>query len=76
MVRTRGRGSQPDGQTRPTTLVRRGDCGTLSSAPFGGINAGEAVGFPWGPSDVSLLVSYIDHVALRLWQGEVILCNN
>jgi len=76
MVKTRGRCSQPEGRTRPTTSVRRGDRGASSSAPVGGANASEVVGFPGGASDVSLLVSYHHHVALRLWQGEVRLCYN
>ena len=41
-----------------------------------GGNAGEVVGFSGGPSDVSLLVSYNHHVALRLWEGQVRLCYN
>jgi len=83
MVRTRGRGSLLEGRTRPTISVRRHDRGASSNAPvggadvaIGGTNAGEAVGFPKGPSDVSLLVSYNHHVALRLWEGEVRLCYN
>jgi len=62
-------------------VVRRGDRGASSSAspvggdaspvggdasPVGGGDAGEVVDFPRGPSDVSLLVSYNHHVALRL----------
>ena len=69
--------------------MRRGDRGASSSAPpvatnaanIGGvaprIGAGEGaemVGFPGGPYDMSLLVSYNHHVALRLWEGEVRLC--
>jgi len=70
MVRTRGRGSQSEGWTRPTTSVGGAD------APVGGVDAGEAVSFPWEPFDVSLSVSYNHHVTLRLWQGEVRLCYN
>jgi len=84
MVRTTGVGSQPEGRTRPTTSVCRGDRGASSSAPFvggeapciGGGDGGEVVGFSEGPFDVSLLVSYNHHVALRLWEGEVRLCYN
>jgi len=36
--------------------------------------ARDVVGYPGGPSDVSLLVNYNHHVALRLWQGEVRIC--
>jgi len=53
MVWTRGCGSQPEGRTRPTTLVRRRDRSTSSSALVGGADVvgggadvGEAVGFP------------------------------
>jgi len=68
MVRTKGAGSRPEGQKRHTTSVRRGDRGTSSSAPpvggdfppiggevprISGGDAGEVVGFPRGPSDVS-----------------------
>jgi len=78
MARTRGASSQHEGRRRPTASVRRGDRGALSSAPVVGGNApdvggvapriggGDAGGFPGGPSDVSLLVSYNHHVALRL----------
>ena len=40
------------------------------------IGGGDAGGFPGRPSDVSLLVSYDHHVALRLWEGEVRLFYN
>ena len=56
MTRTRG------GQERPTTFVRRGDRRD---------EAVEAGGFPGDPSDRSILVSYPDHIAFRLWTGEV-----
>ena len=78
-VRTRGRGSQLEGWTSPATSIS--DCGASSSASVGGVDAlvggvdaGEAVGFSEGPSDVSILVNYNHHVALRLWQGKVRLC--
>jgi len=89
MARTRGASSQPEGHRRPTTSVRRGDRGASSSAPpvsadaaninsvaprIGGGEAAEVVGFPGGPSGMSLLVCYNHHVALRLWEGEVRLC--
>jgi len=81
MARTRGGSSQVEGRRRPTTSVRRGDRGASSSAPADAadapvafLDAGEVVGYPGGPSDVSLLVSYNHHVAIRLWQGEVSFC--
>ena len=88
MARTRGASSQHEGRRRPTASVRRGDRGASSSAPVVGGNApnvggvapriggGDAGGFPGGPSDVSLLVSYDHHVALRLWEVEVRLFYN
>jgi len=88
MARTRGASSQHEGRRRPTALVRRGDRGASSSAPVVGGNApdvggvapriggGDAAGFPGGPSDMSLLVSYNHHVALRLWEGKVRLFYN
>jgi len=87
MVRTRRASSQDEGRRRPTASVWRGDRGASSSAPADGADApvapiapvgfpdaGEVVGYPEEPSDVSLLVSYNHHVALRLWQGEVSFC--
>jgi len=56
MARTR------EGQERPTTSVRRGDRRD---------EVVEAEGFPGGPSDCSVLVSYPDHIAFRLSNGEV-----
>jgi len=88
MTKTRGASSQHEGRRRPTTLVCRGDREASSSAPVVGGNAphvsgvahciggGDTRGFPGRPSDVSLLVSYNHHVALRLWEGEVRLCYN
>ena len=88
MARTRGASSQHEGRRRPTASVRKGDRGASFSAPVVGGNApnvggvapriggGDAGGFPGGPSDVSLLVSYDHHVALRLWEGEVRLFYN
>jgi len=88
MARTREASSQHEGQRRPTASVRRGDRGASSSAHVVGGNApnvggvasriggGDAGGFHGGPSDVSLLVSYNHHVALRLWESEVRLFYN
>ena len=66
--------------------MRRGDRGASSSAPLvaadiGGVaphigrgEAAKVVSFPGRPSDMSDLVSYNHHVALRLWEVEVRLC--
>jgi len=88
MARTKGASSQHEGRRRPTASVRRGDRGASSSAPVVGGNAPNVGGvapriggrdagsFPGGPSDVSLIVSYDHHIALRLWKGEVRLFYN
>ncbi|XP_068492245.1 protein MAIN-LIKE 2-like [Phaseolus vulgaris] len=34
----------------------------------GQVDQGE--GFPGGPSDMSLLVNFVDHVVVKLWEGE------
>jgi len=39
MVKTRGHGSQPEGRTRPTTSVHRGDRGASFGSPVGGGDA-------------------------------------
>ena len=31
-------------------------------------------GFPDGSHDTSVLTSYVDHVATKVWAGEVIIC--
>ena len=31
-------------------------------------------GFSGGPHDTSMLTSYADHVAARVWVGEVVIC--
>jgi len=78
MARTREASSQLEGRRRPRALVRRGDRGASSSAPPIATDAvdigGVAPCIGGGPSDMSLLVSYNHHVALRLWEGEVRLC--
>jgi len=89
MARTRETSLKPEGRRRSTASVRRGDRGASSSAPhvaadvadiggvaprIGGGEAAKVVGFPGGPSDMSLLVSYNHHVVLRLWEDEVRLC--
>lgn len=62
---------------RPTTLVFIGDheqnchasVGDVMNPPVGGHDQHE--GFPWGPSNCSLLVIFTNHVALRLCEGKV-----
>jgi len=73
MARTRGGSSQPEIRERPTTSVRRGDRrdGAGPAIIQNICPHDDAVGFPGGPSDPSVLVSYADHVAYRLWVGEV-----
>jgi len=56
MAKTRG------GRERPTASVRRGDTHD---------EAVEVGGFPGGSSYPFVLVSYPDHIAFRLWTGEV-----
>ena len=34
--------------------------------------ADDGHGFPGGPRDTSILISYVDHVAYELWSGEVL----
>jgi len=73
MARTKGGSSQPEGQERPIASVRRGDRrdGARPAVVHNVPPYDDAVGFPRGPSDPSALVSYVDHVAYRLWAGEV-----
>ncbi|XP_058767002.1 protein MAIN-LIKE 1-like [Vicia villosa] len=54
----------PDG--RPHTRRRRDEAGSSNPPP----QPPQPVGYPGGPSDLSLLVRYQDHVARRLWYGE------
>jgi len=73
MARTRGGSSMPEGRERPTASVRRGDRrdgagpAIVQNVP----RHDDAVGFPEGHSNPSILVSYVDHIAYRLWAGEV-----
>jgi len=56
------------------TSMRKGDqCGQVGVV--GGVPPVGVEGFPGGPSDCSVLVSYADHVAFRLWTGEVRIYN-
>jgi len=65
MARTRGGCSQGEGRERPTTSVCKGGGDDVP------VNIPEAEAFPGGPIDGSLLLSYCDHVAYKLWEGEV-----
>jgi len=73
MARTREGSSQPEGRERLTASVRRGDRrdgagpAIVQNVP----PHDDAVGFPGGPSDPFVLVSYADHITYRLWAGEV-----
>jgi len=85
MAKTRGGGSQGHDRTRPTTSVRRRDRGVVEERigvevnidndnqqelhDDGQVDQGE--GFPRGPSNMSLLVNFADHVVVKLWDGEV-----
>ncbi|XP_068498556.1 protein MAIN-LIKE 2-like [Phaseolus vulgaris] len=83
MAKTRGGGSQGHDRTRPTTFVRRRDRGVVEER-IGDVNIDndnqqelhddrqmdQGEGFPRGPSDMSLLVNFADHVAVKLWDGE------
>jgi len=73
MASTRGGSSQPEIRERPTASVRRRDRrdeagpAIVQNIP----PHDDAVGFLGGPSDPSVLVIYANHVAYRLWAGEV-----
>jgi len=69
MARTRGACSQGDQRERPTASVQRGDRRAVGEDVVPG--AAKVGAFPGGPIDGSLLLSYPDHVAYNLWQGEV-----
>ena len=85
MAKTRGGGSQGQDRTRPTISVRRRDRGVVEERigvdvhidndnqqelhDDGQVDQGEE--FPGGPSDMSLLVNFADHVVVKLWDGEV-----
>jgi len=62
---------------RPTTSVRIGDHEQVRHASFGNVMDAPGGGhfqqerFLRGPPDCSLLVSFVYHVALRLWEGEL-----
>ena len=84
MAKTRGGGSQGHDRTRPTASVRRRDRGVVEER-IGDVNIDndnqqelhddrqmdQGEGFPGGPSDMSLLVNFADHVVVKLWEGEV-----
>jgi len=73
MARTRGGSSQPEVRERPTASVRRGNRrdGARPTVVQNVPSHDDAVGFLKGPFDPSVLVSYVDHVAYRLWASEV-----
>ncbi|XP_068471118.1 uncharacterized protein [Phaseolus vulgaris] len=85
MAKFRGAGSQEHDRRRPTTSVRRRDrCGVEESIGDDvhidndneqGLQNDDQVdqgeGFPGGPSDMSLLVNFADHVVVKLWEGEL-----
>jgi len=57
MAKTRGGGSQPYGRTKLITSVHRGDCRASSNVVVSDPDLPE--GFLKGPSDYSLLVTYL-----------------
>ena len=70
------RGDQGVSSSAPPVAADAGDAANIGGAAprIGAGEGAKMVGFPGGPSDMSLLVSYNHHVALRLWEGEVRLC--
>jgi len=85
IAKTRGVGSQGRDWTRSTTSVCRRDQDIvkerigvdahIDSDNQQGLRDDEQVehgeGFPGGPSDMSLLVNFVDHVIVKLWEDEV-----
>ena len=86
MVRTRGGSSQGGHEDdrlqrrRPTASARRERVGVViaDETPVHAEAVAPQVdpadggdGFPGGPRDTSILISYADHVAYQLWSGEV-----
>ena len=87
MVRTRGGGSSQGGlnedqveRRRPTVSARRGrvviddEAQAVPDIPAVAPQidpAEDEDGFPGGPRDTSILISYAEHVAYHLWSGEV-----
>ncbi|XP_068498987.1 protein MAIN-LIKE 2-like [Phaseolus vulgaris] len=84
MAKTRGGGSQDHDRRRPTASVRRRDRGGVEERIDDDVHIDNdneqelqnddqvehGEGFPGGPSDMSLLVNFADHVAVKLWEGE------
>ncbi|XP_058733506.1 protein MAIN-LIKE 1-like [Vicia villosa] len=58
----------PDG--RPHTRRRLDEAGPSNPPQEPAQPPPQPVGYPGGPSDLSLLVRYQDHIARRLWYGE------
>jgi len=83
MAKTRGVGSQGHDRRRPTTTVRRRDRGDveemidvhIDNDNKQGLRDDDEVdqgeGFPGAPFDMSLLVNFVDHVVVKLCEGEV-----
>ena len=85
MAKTRGGGSQDHDRRRPTTFVRRRDRGGVEERIGDDVHidndneqglwdddqVDQGEGFPRGPSYMSLLVNFVDHVVVKLWEGEV-----
>lgn len=75
MVRTRGGSSQGDNRQQSTTLVRSDreqvheNVVNMKDATVEGHDVQD--GYLWEPLDCSLLLSFADHVAIKLWKGEV-----
>ncbi|XP_068487178.1 protein MAIN-LIKE 1-like [Phaseolus vulgaris] len=89
MTKIRGGGSQDHDRRRPTTSVRRRDRGGVEERIDDDVHidndneqglqndyqVDQGEGFLGGPSDMSLLVNFANHVAVKLWEGEFSLCN-
>ncbi len=85
MAKTRGGGSQDHDRRRLTASIRRRDRGGVEERIDDDVHidndneqglqnddqVDQGEGFPGGPFDVSLLVNFADHVAVKLWEGEV-----
>jgi len=83
MARTTSAGSTHVGsiidatRQRPTTYVSRKnrdkalDVNLVAAVEMISDSQEHEEGFPRGPSDTSLLVYYVDHVALKLWDDKV-----
>jgi len=74
---TRSGANQGEGKQRSTSLPCRRNYAEvveeINANPVAFVTGGneQKEEFLGGPSDPSLLVSYVDHVAYKLWNGEV-----